>query len=203
MSQSLPFHSQLLPLFSEHVCYFCSYFPPDKLTSAFVPQELKSAVVKTIHKKPGLDAVELSNYRPITNLPLIAKLLERVVASQLQSHVSSNNLDDPFHSGFHTFHNSETALLIVLSSFKDAKTLVHAFITSHLDYCNALFIGPTLKAITRLQYILYKCCNSAARVLTHSFISTHITPILLNLHWLPVVSWIKYKMIMIIIKCLY
>ncbi len=79
---------------------------------------------------------------------------------------------------------------------KDAESLVYAFITSRLDYCNALFSGFPAHSISRLQYIQ----NSAARMLTYTKRSAHI---LFNLHWLPVSSCIIYKMILLMFKSLH
>ena len=60
--------------------------------------------------KPGLAPV-LSNYRPISNLPFLSKLLERVAASQLLDYMHSNSLFEPLHSAYRKFHSTETALL--------------------------------------------------------------------------------------------
>lgn len=73
-----------------------------------------------------------------------------------------------------------------------AETLVHAFITSRLDYCNALLYGLPAYAIDQLQSVQ----NAAARVVTRSRKHDHITPILHDLHWLPVQQRISFKILM-------
>ncbi|XP_029957253.1 uncharacterized protein LOC115395750 [Salarias fasciatus] len=81
------------------------------LSSGSVPQSLKLAAITPILKKPGLDPDNPANFRPISNLPFLSKVLERVIASQLQTHLSSNSLYEPFQSGFRSKHSTETALL--------------------------------------------------------------------------------------------
>ena len=81
------------------------------LTSGAVPKHLKQAVVTPLLKKPGLDTEILKNYRPISNLPFISKLLEKVVLSQLKNHLLSNSLLDVFQSAYKKDHSTETALI--------------------------------------------------------------------------------------------
>ncbi len=68
-------------------------------------------------------------------------------------------------------------------SMSNAETLIHAFMTSRLDYCNALLGGCSARLINKL---LKKVQNAAARVLTKTKKYDHISPVLSTLHWLPV-----------------
>ena len=76
--------------------------------------------------------------------------------------------------------------------------IIHPFITSRLDNYNALLYGLLANQLYRLQ----KIQNTAARILTLSRKSCHITPILKELHWLPVNQRIVFKFLMIVYKCI-
>ncbi len=78
------------------------------------------------------------------------------------------------------------------------KKLVHAFMTSRLDYCNALLGVCPASSINKLQVVQ----NAAARVLTRSRKYDHITPILQSLHWLPIKYRISYKILLLTYKAL-
>ncbi|XP_030609392.1 uncharacterized protein LOC115797052 [Archocentrus centrarchus] len=73
-----------------------------------------------------------------------------------------------------------------------AETLIRAFFTTLLDYCNWVFFGISDKALDRLQYVQ----NSAASLLTRTKVWQHNTPTFIKLHWLPVKSRIVYKILL-------
>ena len=76
--------------------------------------------------------------------------------------------------------------------------VVHAFISSRLDYCNSLLTGISAHLIQRLQVLQ----NAAARLIAGARRYDHITPILQSLHWLPVRERIVYKMSMLVHRCI-
>ena len=77
--------------------------------------------------------------------------------------------------------------------------LVHALITSKLDYCNGLLYGLPSSLVQRVQRVQ----NSAARLITGTRKFDHITPVLKSLHWLPVTQRIKFKIILLTFKALH
>ncbi len=84
-----------------------TYIINRSLATGYVPQDLQIAAITPILKKPGLDNTDLNSFRPISNLPFVAKILEKVVAAQLQSHLEKHNLYEQFQSGFRPSHSTE------------------------------------------------------------------------------------------------
>ncbi len=83
-------------------------------------------------------------------------------------------------------------------SISNAEMLIHAFMTSRLDYCNALLGGCTACLINKLHMVQ----NAAARVLTRTRKYEHISPVLSTLHWLPIKHRIDVKILLITYKAL-
>ena len=77
---------------------------------------------------------------------------------------------------------------------QSTKTLIHAFVSSHLDYCNALLFGLPKYQLDRLQ----KVQNAAARVTFQIAKFDHITPAVIDLQWLPVTFRVQFKLLLFV-----
>ena len=73
----------------------------------------KRARIRPLLKKSGLNLEILRNYRPVSDLPLISQILEKVVDARTEHHLVSNCHHQPFQSAYRKFHSTETALLEV------------------------------------------------------------------------------------------
>ena len=80
-----------------------------------------------------------------------------------------------------------------------ATCVVHAFISSKLDYLNALLLHLPDRLLNKLQRIQ----NTAARIVSLTKKTDHITPVLTSLHWLPVRARIDFKVCLIVFRVLH
>ena len=100
------------------------------LTTGVFPNKLKIAQVTPIYKSGNKQL--FSNYRPISVLPVISKLLEKIVHDRLQNYVSSNNIISPNQHGYTRMKSTTSAVLdltdSILSSFDNSEHLVGVFL---------------------------------------------------------------------------
>ena len=81
---------------------------------------------------------------------------------------------------------------------KALSTLVTSFITSKMDNCNAPLAGLPQRDLDRIQSML----NATARLTADARKFDHVTPLLVNLHWLRVTERIQYKLCVLVHRCL-
>ncbi|KAF7248337.1 C3a anaphylatoxin chemotactic receptor [Varanus komodoensis] len=81
------------------------------LREGWVPAPLKEAVVRPVLKKASLHPEMATNYRPVANIPFLCKVLDWVVAGQLQALLDETDYLDPFQSGFRPGYSTESALV--------------------------------------------------------------------------------------------
>ena len=83
------------------------------LQSASMLAALKEAMIKPKLKKDNLETEDYANFRPISNLKVVSKIIEKAVSCQLSDYLHDNDLEESFQSAYKHFHSMETALLRV------------------------------------------------------------------------------------------
>ena len=150
------------------------------MSTGVVPHAFKVAQVSPKLEKACLDQNILANYRPISNLTFLSKVLERVVAARLVTYLEENKLSEPNQSAYRKGHSIETALVRVqhdiLNDIDGQQTVLlvlldlsAAFDTvSHAELISTLQrLGITGRALTLQWFTSYltdreqKCCLSA------------------------------------------
>ena len=89
-----PIPTRLLRQCLDHFVPLITAIINKSLATSVVPACFKRAVVRPLLQRPGLDKEVLNNYRPVSNLPYVSKLLEKVVKHRLINHQDINNLRD-------------------------------------------------------------------------------------------------------------
>ncbi len=108
-------------------------------------------MIKPGLKKPLLDSDDLKNYRPISNLTYLSKIIEKVVHHQISNFVDENQLFSNFQSGYRKFHGCETAVtrihndLLMMIDRKDNVVLLLLDLSAAFDTINHNLLLAKLK----------------------------------------------------------
>ena len=110
----------------------------------------------------------------------------------MASHISKQ-----WASAFYHLHNISQIHRFL--STDTTKALVHAFVTSRVDYCNSLLYGLPASQLNKVQRIL----NAAAGLVCRAARYCHITLLLYELHWLLVSQRISFKILLFVFKAIH
>jgi hypothetical protein len=123
-----------------------------------VPKAYKHSLIRPLLKKKGSDSSALSNYRPVSILPYISKLIERIVKLRLSDFLESNKLLDSYQSAYRANHSCETALMYVMNelflSMDNSKIAVLALydLTAAFDTVDHCILGQILTTIGIVEH---------------------------------------------------
>src|SRR6218665_2094117 len=105
------------------------------IREASLPDSQKRSILLPVIKQVGLDQSDPANYRPIANVTFLSKILERIVANQLNSYLDANEMFPSYQSGFRRNHSTET--LRLLSDFYSAMDRGHVTLLALFDVSSA------------------------------------------------------------------
>ena len=97
------------------------------------------------------------------------------------------------------FHLHNISRIRKFLSPVETKSLVHAFVTSRVDYCNSLLYGLPGSQLNKVQRVLH----TAARLICCALRFSHITPLMYELHWLPLKQRIHFKILLFAFKAIH
>ena len=88
------------------------------ITYSYFPDNLKEAIMTPILKDSNISSDELSNWRPICDLPFLAKVVEKILLNQIEQHLNRNELYGKYQSAYRRFHSCETAVTKICSDIQ-------------------------------------------------------------------------------------
>ena len=103
------------------------------ISSGCFTDELKSAIIRPHLKKTNTDTDEQKNYRPVSNLHFIRKVLEKLVVKRLEQHIINHILYDPLQSAYIIAHSTETTIMKIHNDIVNGLDKDHCIILAFLD----------------------------------------------------------------------
>ena len=121
------------------------------LSTGIMPDCLKEVMLTPILKKPQLNPEDLNNYRLISSLPYLSKLIECVVAAQIVCHLEQHLISEPFQSAHWKLHFTDTALTYVANDILCALDRRESVFLVLLDLSTAFDAVDHKLLLTRLE----------------------------------------------------
>ena len=191
----------------------------ESLVTGIFPTTFKTAVVKPLLKKRGLDQNNLKNFRPVSNLSFLSKVIEKVVLKQLFKYLNTHSLLSPNQSAYRPCHSTETALIKVTNDILLALDQGNVSLLTLLDLSAAfdtvdheimvktlqLQFGITGKALSwlrsymsdRTQFVsINNCCSDPVNLLFGVPQGSVLGPVLFVMYTKPLLDLLDRKSIL-------
>lgn len=133
-----------------HLIHIITHIINTSLSTGVFPSIWRKAFITPLPKVP--DPCHLNNFRPISILPFLSKILEAAVHKQVSSFIFDNNLLSPFQSGFRPGHSTTTALLKVIEDVREGMENKLVTVLVLIDFSNAFNMVNHDILLTALQY---------------------------------------------------
>ena len=108
-----PFPTKLLMDHLEAIIDTILHIVNLSLTTGVFLTSCQSPIVVPLIKKTGVGCEVLKNYRPVSNLSFLSKMIEKIISISILRHIIDNNIINGFHSAYNAGHSCETVLLRV------------------------------------------------------------------------------------------
>ena len=139
---------------------------------------MKTALLKLLLKKASLDKENKKNFRPVSNLAYISKLIERVAVSRINTHMVSHDLHEPVQSAYRKYHSVETALLKIFDDVLCSVDGHQAVMITLLDL-SAAFDTIEHSILLRRLETEFGICDDALKWL-HSYLGGRSQSVVVN-----------------------
>ena len=142
-------HPKFLKLAAVYIAEPLTYLFNMSLKTCIIPNDFKTARITPIHKGGSHD---IDNFRPISVLPSLSKILERAIHTQLYKYLNENKLHPDFQSGFRPFHSTATCLTEITDYLFDKMDQGHVIGSIFLDLRKAFDVIPHNFILRKLMY---------------------------------------------------
>jgi len=146
-------HTSVLKSCSDAFAPLISHLANLSFAEGTFPSSFKEAQVTPLLKKTGLDGDDPANYRPISNLNTISKVIERLALARLLPHVAASGNFNPLQSAYRKQHSTETALVKILDDLYRVIDEQKAAVLIGLDLSAAFDTIDHDTLINRLQSV--------------------------------------------------
>lgn len=169
VSELPAYFEQVGPLIAAIIngCFNFGVFPPSE----------KKAVIRPLLKKSGLDRENLANYRPVSNLTLLSKIIEVAILEQLGPYLEANKLIPSLQSAYRSYHSTETALCRVYNDLLENKCRGSSSLLIMLDLSSAF---DTIDHELLLKDLAQFGMSGRAMSLLHSYLKNRTQMVQIN-----------------------